>query len=210
MHSPVIRYHALQGSIGYGINTKHSWGVTHKEKALDLAIGIPKAFSEKRIGEIREAQGFREVLLSCEAKSVMTEHSKAQSRIYDELSSAHEMVHRGNPNAIAVGIALINIADKFVSPLRQVELGVIHVTNHQQPRAASRMINHLRQLPFNGPTMTGFDAFCSMVIDCDNRSEAHIYAKEPAPQFGDVDHYLTFLGNIAILYERRFNDILKF
>jgi hypothetical protein len=49
----------------------------------------------------------------------MTEHGKSQPRVYDELSSSHEIVHQGRQDAIAAGITVVNVAPRFISPLRQ-------------------------------------------------------------------------------------------
>ena len=60
-----------------------------------------------------------EFSIACEAKTCMTEHSKSQPRIFDELGSSHEIVHQGDRQAIAAGITVVNIAATFISPLRQ-------------------------------------------------------------------------------------------
>jgi hypothetical protein len=86
------------------------------------------------------------VLIACEAKTVMTEHGKSKPRVYDELSSSHEIVHQGRQDAIAAGITVVNIAKTFVSPLRQESGGGLHASEHKQPEAAGGMITHLRGL----------------------------------------------------------------
>jgi hypothetical protein len=141
------------------------------------------------------------VLIACESKTVMTEHSKSQPRIYDELSSSHEIVHQGDREAIAA----VNIADTFVSPLRQKGVQ-LHISQHKQPKAAERMLNHLRGLPIRESTEgVGFDAFASVVIDCDNQKPAKLWKKPPAPQPGDPDEYRTFLARISRAYVERFS-----
>jgi hypothetical protein len=75
------------------------------------------------------------VLLSCESKAVMTEHGKTKPRIYDELDSSHEIVHQGDPDAIAAGITVVNIARTYVSPTRQ-KGGDPIITKHRQPDVA--------------------------------------------------------------------------
>jgi hypothetical protein len=145
--SPILRDQALLGKVAYGINVPHLWP-NGKKKAIDLAIGPPKELCEESdIAGIRKALEFTEVVLSCEAKTVMTEHKKSQPRIFDELSSSHEIVHQGSPNAIAAGITVVNISKTFVSPLRQRAGNPLFVTEHTQPRVAESMVNHLRALP---------------------------------------------------------------
>jgi hypothetical protein len=203
--SQILKEQALAGRVVYGINYTHTWKETGKIKTLDLAIGTGLAdttLPSPVAGIYRGA--IERVLISCESKTVMTEHSKSQPRIYDELSSSHEIVHQGDREAIATGIAVVNIADTFVSPLRQrgVEL---HVSRHQQPRAAERMVSHLRGLPIREQSQAvGFDAFAAIVINSDNQTPAKLWRKPPAPQPGDRDEYSTFLTRISGAYAERF------
>jgi hypothetical protein len=144
------------------------------------------------------------VLISCEAKSVMTEHAKSQPRVFDELGSSHEIVHQGDREAIAAGLTVINIATTFVSPLRQ-KGGELFISKHQQPRAAGRMVNHLRGLPIRDKVdAPGFDAFATIVVDCDNQGPVTLWTDPPAPQPGDRDHYDTFISRLARIYAERF------
>jgi hypothetical protein len=136
----------------------------------------------------------------------MTEHGKSQPRIYDELSSSHGIVHAGDPEAIAAGVTVVNITERFVSPLRQVAGQPMHWTKHNQPHAAERMVNHLRGLPIRSSTAgQGFDAYATIVVNCDNQNPASLWTGQPAPQLGDRDHYETFLNNIADAYTQRFS-----
>lgn len=206
----VLKAQALRDEVAYGINAKHSWGATQKEKTIDLAIG--KAGKNiigsiaNGVAGIRQVSIFSEVFFSCEAKSVMTEHAKSQPRVYDELSSSHEIVHQGKPDAIAAGVAVVNIAERFVSPLRQINGEGLVYTNHKQPRAAERMVRHLRGLPIRDKVgEVGFDAFCTIVIGCDNVGAANLWESPPAPQWGDRDHYETFLERISRFYSQRFS-----
>jgi hypothetical protein len=200
-----MREQALAGRVVYGINYKHTWKLTGKIKTLDLAVGIgtPDTTLLSALPDIYRGTIDR-VLLACESKTVMTEHSKSQPRIYDELSSSHEIVHQGDREAIAAGITVVNIARTFVSPLRQ-KGAELHVSQHQQPKAAERMINHLRGLPIREATEgVGFDGFASVVIDCDNQCPAKLWKKPPAPRPGEPDEYATFLARISRAYAERF------
>jgi hypothetical protein len=204
--SNLLKGHALSGTVLYGINYRHTWKTTGKTKNLDLAIGTgtPDTTLVNDVAGIYRGTIDR-VLISCESKTVMTEHSKSQPRIYDELSSSHEIVHQGEREAIAAGIAVVNIATTFVSPLRQ-KGGEVHISRHNQPKAAERMLSHLRGLPIRDNTQTvGFDAFASVVVNCDNQGPAALWRKAPAPQPGDPDEYSTFLDRISRAYEERFS-----
>jgi len=149
-----------------------------------------------------------DVLVACEAKSVMTEHSKQQPRLFDELASAHDIVHAGSPQAIATGIAVINIAPQFASPLRQEAGKPLHFSIHNQPHVTQRVVDHLRGLPIrDNVAQVGFDAFATLVIDCDNQNPARLWTAPPAPQPGDRDFYGAFVTRVAAFYAQRFRTL---
>lgn len=204
---PVLRYQAERGQVVYGINVKFRWPSTRKSKTLDLALGPPAGHAPDPALRIPIANSqLADVLVSCEAKTVMTEHGKSQPRIYDELSSSHEIVHQGRPDAIATGITVVNIAETFISSLRQTSRKKLHVSRHRQPRVAARMVQHLRGLPLRESAgQVGFDAYATIVVDCDNQGEVRLWTAPPAPQPGEPDHYETFLDRISRLYAERFS-----
>jgi hypothetical protein len=197
---------ALADKIVYGINAKHTFP-NGKTKTLDLAIGTPKEIGEStRFAHTIYPADIDRVLISCEAKTVMTEHGKSQPRVFDELGSSHEIVHQGDREAIAAGITVVNIAKTFVSPLRQ-KSPELHVSKHKQPHAAERMVNHLRGLPIRDSVdETGFDAYATIVVDCDNQGPAFLWTDPPAPQPGERDHYDTFIARLSDAYARRFGS----
>jgi hypothetical protein len=214
-----LRTQALNRQIAYGINIKHTWPTTEKAKALDLAIGIPSdtaTLTESdqmlRVRSVRPKLGlvnaFSKLLIACEAKAVMTEHGKSQPRLFDELSSSHEIVHQGDQETIAAGIVMVNIAKRFISPLRQKNAGELYWSVHHQPDVAARMIQHLRGLRVrNKIGDVGFDAFCTFVVDCDNQNDCKLHTSGPAPQAGDQDHYDTFVDRITQFYGERFHSL---
>lgn len=203
---PCIREKAQAGKIAYGLNVRHTWP-NGKEKALDLVIGVPRKLLLPT-SEITQADSFARVLISCEAKNCMTEHGKSQPRLFDELSSSHEIVHQGDQECIAAGIAIINMSPTFVSPLRQRVDTPLAITAHRQPAVTSSMVAHLRGLPIRKAVkLAGFDAFASVVISCSNQGGAALIETAPAPQPGDRDHYDTFIQNICAAFGERFSDI---
>lgn len=194
-YCPKIKQDAASGRIKHEVNYKYQWPGSGKVKTIDLAIGPPG-----------NPIGLREVWMSCEMKAAMTEHKKAQPRIFDELQSSYRIVNHGAPKAIAAGITFVNIAGTFVSPLRQRSGQPLEVTTHNQPVVTASMVAHLRGLPLrNSVRKTGFDAYCTFVVDCDNQGAAVLWATAPAPQPGDPDHYETFLKRICQKYTRRFS-----
>jgi hypothetical protein len=206
---PVLREQASHDLVAYGINARHEWP-NGKKKTIDLAVGRPIKREAQRSLDlgIGRAKSFSDVFLSCEAKSAMTEHGKAQPRIFDELSSSHEIVHKGRPDAIAAGIAVVNIAGSFVSPTRNQSVGALSVTTHRQPHVAERMVRHLRGLPIRDDVMeVGFDAYSTIVVDCDNQGPCALWTAAPAPQSGERDHYQTFIERLARFYTERFRNL---
>lgn len=93
---PVLRQHAEGGEVVYEVNVPYLWPGSQKQKTIDLAIGRPprKVLTEpgSGMGIVRQKE-MAEVLVSCEAKAVMTEHKKSQPRVYHELNSSHRIVH---------------------------------------------------------------------------------------------------------------------
>jgi hypothetical protein len=201
-----LKKDALADKIVYGINARHTFP-NGKKKTLDLAIGATTRIkAPTRFANAICPGDFDRVLLSCEAKTVMTEHGKSQPRVFDELGSSHEIVHQGDRVAIAGGITVVNIAATFVSPLRQ-RSKKLHVSRHKQPHAAERMVNHLRGLLIRDSVdAIGFDAYATIVVDCDNQGPASLWTERPAPQPGERDHYDTFISRLAIAYFERFGS----
>lgn len=201
---PKLKEHALADQIAYGINAKHVFP-NGKKKTLDLAIGTLRAVSQPtRFADAIYRGEIDRVLISCEAKTVMTEHGKSQPRVFDELGSSHEIVHQGDREALAAGVTVVNIATTFVSPLRQ-KSRKLHVSQHKQPQAAERMVNHLRGLPIRDAVDGfGFDAYTTIVVACDNQGPAALWTDVPAPQTGERDHYETFIARLASAYASRF------
>jgi hypothetical protein len=67
------------------------------------------------------------------------------------------------------------------------------------------MVTYLRGLPIRDRVgQIGFDAYCTIVVECDNQTIATLWEATPAPQPGDRDHYETFINRIARLYAERF------
>lgn len=178
-----------------------------KTKTLDLAIGEPaELITPSSPGDDPTVRALLRLRLSCEAKQCMTEHSKTKPRIFDELSSSHEIVHQGDTNAIAAGIVVVNIADEYASPTRQVSAeGELIKVKHRQPQVTESMIRHLEGLVMReGPGTVGFDAFATIVVNCDNIGACGLHTAPPAPQPGSKHHYGTFLRRLSEAYARHY------
>ncbi|MBZ0136121.1 MAG: hypothetical protein K8I27_07100 [Planctomycetes bacterium] len=206
--SPVLADQARRGQIGFGINLSHTWPSSRKAKTIDLAIGKPVGNLTPPADAITQLKVMSEVLISCEAKATMTEHGKSKPRLFDELSSSHEIVHKGRTDCIAAGIEVVNIANTFASPLRNKSAGSaedLEITPHRQPGAAKSIVEHLRHLDRRtNQSGEGFEAFGCIVVSTDNLSYSTLWTDDPAPQPGDPDHYETFIRDIVGNYEERF------
>lgn len=204
---PLLALHAKSRAIVGEINAEYTFG-NGKTKNLDLAIGQPADLVVEPVVQTPIMSGrIGRLRIAMEAKQCMTEHSKTKPRIFDELSSSHEIVHQGDSLAIAAGIVVVNIAEKFASPLRQEKDGPLVFTTHRQPAVTDSMINHLRGLKMRAASDgVGFDAFATIVVNCDNAGPCALYTAAPAPQPGDPDHYLTFLQRISGAYATRFSE----
>ncbi|HEU5371780.1 MAG TPA: hypothetical protein VFU51_05270 [Gaiellaceae bacterium] len=112
--SALMKKHAVQGKIIFGVNHKLTDFHTGKEKDLDLVIARPDgeptartladlasdyhvvldAAAQAKLHSLpsvyRAPVGA--VLVALEAKAAMTEHVKALPRFYDELNSSHQIV----------------------------------------------------------------------------------------------------------------------
>ena len=204
--------HGRSGRVTAGLNHKVTAPGGRGSKHVDLAVGLPVGEQQ---GSFDKELGIRfgvigRLLIGCEAKAVMTEHVKSKPRVFDELSSSHEIVHRMWPGAIACGIVVVNSSKEFVSPTRQKSRRKLTVTQHRQPQATASMIEHLRKLPVRqSEREVGFDALGVIVLDFRNDASAvRLVEDEPAPQRGDPLHYESLLERIVTLYRSGFSDLI--
>lgn len=204
--SPLLAGRLNSGGSVYSTNAEVEWP-SGRKKTLDLAVGLSPVVQGQLVpatptGKIKIK--FDKVHIACEAKSAMTEHVKAKPRIYDELSNSHQLIHREDAETIACGITVVNIADKFASPLRQTN-GPLQFSVHRQPHVTASLVDKLRTLQTSSATdPAGFDAYATIVVSCDNVSPATLWTASPAPQPGEPDHYETFLSRIVQAYQARF------
>jgi hypothetical protein len=231
----LLRKHAADGAVGFGINHEMRDFKTGRRKKLDLVICRPRsngprdrtfasyameigvALTPEAHAALRVLPVLRElpvgvVHVAVEAKACMTEHGKARPRLYDELNSSHLTIHGASEQAIAAGLLLLNLADAFVSPDRNefdLTTRPAVVSTHNQPRDAERVIHKMREMPRrNHPGEAGFDAFAITVVRCRNDgSSVELVTGPPAPQSGDIYHYEQMVHRLAHLYEQRFANV---
>lgn len=228
-----LREHVKAGRIVFGINHEMRDFARNRKKNLDLVLcrstqqPVGKTFAslvtdfdfELTSEEHAELASLPElrlaaptsVVFALEAKACMTEHSKARPRIYDELNSSHLTIHGDTDDAIAAGLAVVNSADTFVSPLRNPwpagsALQDV-VTRHRQPAAAKALIEKLTELPRRSRLgEAGYDAFGIVVTNCEN-SGAPCRLKPQAEWLGHqaaMFEYSQFINRISQIYTARF------
>jgi hypothetical protein len=237
-NSAAIRRHIADGKIVFGINHAFRDFRTNKPKKLDLVIcrpalepwqksrkphtlaGLAKqhavALSKAEAVELNGLPPLEEglvgnVLVALEAKACMTEHQKAQPRLYDELNSSHRIVHGENDQAIAAGFVMVNIAKRFISSDRNSgrEPDDFEWNEHPQPRFVQMTMETMDQLPRRmRPGEDGYDALGVVVVHCQNDgSRITIHRAAPAPQAGQVYNYAAFIARLRGFYESRFGHI---
>ncbi|GGK44757.1 hypothetical protein [Salinarimonas ramus] len=231
----LMQRHAESGRIAFGVNHSMSDFRNRRSKKLDLVVHTPSSGSKdtgRSLASLFEREGvvlepeekaaldalppLKEapvggVLLALEAKACMTEHQKALPRLYDELNSSHLTVHGAHAGALACGFLMINAADTFVSPGRNVGRSGDDavVTPHGQPRATELVVAKARELPRRSSTAEeGYDGFAIVVVDCPNDgSRVHLVEKPPAPARGDDYHYASMIDRVSGLYAVRFSQV---
>ena len=176
LHCSLLRQHAADGKVGFGINLELKDFQTNRKKNLDLVVCTPGALTSRKLtgppdlvslgthlGIELNADATSElaslppllhvhtgsVNVALEAKATMTEHIKALPRLHDELDSSHATVHGHSDHAIAVALAMVNVGGAFLSPNRNKwDLGTREpdVNSHSQPYAAERTIDKIREI----------------------------------------------------------------
>jgi hypothetical protein len=238
--SPTLARQVRDGSVVFGINETLTDWRTNREKNLDLVLARPTGttwsrarhqYSFARLAELWKIELSAEqrsvladlpdiqegevgaLLMALEAKATMTAHVRALPRLFDELTSSHSTVHGASNNALSVGLAMVNIADIFVSSDRNKGLGPngrpTQVSRHRQPKDAERVMGKLHEIARRSrPGEEGFDALGIVTIDFHNDgSSARLVTGPPSPPTGDLYSYASTVTRIAHEYDARFAHI---
>lgn len=233
--SQLLRSHLTSHKIAIGINHPMRDFSQNRVKNLDLVVcrtSTTNPTRTRRFSDLVERYtialdqndravlaGFPEipiakpssVLVALEAKACMTEFIKARPRLYDELNSSHLTIHSDTDSAIAVGFAMINIANRFISPLRNPWPLAEHlavVNNHRQPQDARSVVQKLLELPRRSMQGSrGFDAIGIAVVNCPNDGQPVSYVDEPIEPAAIGFGYNELVVRLAHIYETRFTGI---
>lgn len=232
-HCPLMRKHATDGKIGFGINHIMTDFTSGRPKALDLVISIPRndvtekpasfasLVKEQQIVLSREGKTelnglpplFRrpvgDVLMALEAKAAMTAHGKAGPRLFDELTSAWRCINGSAPQAIAVGVAMVNASAEFISPKRnqfslEEKPAVWNV--EKQPRSAEKSHHRVRTVKVReNVNDSGYDAKAILTIVARNDFTPITVAPiPPGLPSSDGLNYERMILRVAGLYDSRF------
>lgn len=232
----LLRRHVAAGTVFFGINHEMRDFAQDRKKNLDLVLctragsgtpdeattlssmmaglGIEPSSAEASVLDalpvLRRAP-VGGVLVALEAKAVMTAHQRALPRLYDELNSSHLTVHGATDLAIAAGLAMVNLAGRYLSPdlNKRNRASDPEWSVHRQPRDAELAIAKVRQLPRRSrPGDIGYDALAVVVVDMANDgSPVRLIAGPPAPPDGDIYAYGSMIDRLAHLYATRFKDL---
>ena len=202
--SDVFREVAREGKIVY--QEDHNVGEGDSKWNVDLIIGPPREEVQTEIGDdvsLVEAEP-EEVWLAIDAKSVMTEHGKARRNRQRDINSFADIMHSHYPGAVTGGILLVNLADRFKSPLRDED----DITEHDRIEdLVAETVDIFRDIDrAQGKVSPNVDGVGCVVVEHTNLDDDHktrLVTEPPAPQKGDIVQYHEFLEIIIDVFEDR-------
>jgi hypothetical protein len=224
-NSALLRRHVEDGKVVFGLDHTMQDYAANRAKNLDLVIArpheggwttkrqprrfseLPDAFDmELTMPQRRELAALPDpnegavgaVHLALEAKACMTAFSKSYPRLYDELNSSHAVIHGASNRALAVGLAIINVADEFVSPVGKRN-------RHTQPRDVLGAIAKVEQLPRrSGDEGSGYDGLAIVLVDLVNDGRPVTLSSGP-PVPANYEYH-RMIVRIANEYDVRFRN----
>lgn len=202
--SDVFREVAREGEIVY--QEDHNVGEGDSKWNVDLIISPPREEVQTEVGDdvsLVEAEP-EEVWLAIDAKSVMTEHGKARRNRQRDINSFADIMHSHYPGAVTGGILLINLADRFKSPLRDED----DITEHDRIEdLVAETVDIFRDIDrAQGKVSPNVDGVGCVVVEHTNLDDDHetrLVTEPPAPQKGDIVQYQEFLEIIIDVFEDR-------
>lgn len=229
----LLREHVAAKKVGFGINHELRDFKQNRKKNLDLVLSksgtqAPKLtfadygqqmgvmLDDSETGELAklpvlEAAMVSHVLVALEAKACMTEHQKAQPRLFDELASSFQTVHGDTNSAIAAAFVMINCAGSFISPDRnrkKVRTGKFVVNAHKQPSAANGSLAKVMQLPRRSDEReAGFDALGVTMVDCANDGSPVTVNASMNGQVDKIVTYASLILRVSHLYSTKFHGL---
>lgn len=225
VNSSLLRQHAEDGKVVFGLDHKMHDYAANRAKNLDLVVArphdagwttkrqprrfseLPQLFDVELTGPQRSKLAslpdpiegaVGAVHLALEAKACMTAFTKSYPRLYDELNSSHAVIHGASNRALAVGLVIINVAEEFVSPVGQRN-------RHKQPRDALGAIAKVEQLPRrSGDEGVGYDGLGIVLVDLVNDGSGVTLARSPKVPVNY--EYERMILRVANEYDVRFRN----
>lgn len=174
----------------------------------DLVVGPPTQPPEpdsQRVGPIAQGDP-HEIWMAVDAKTIMTEHGKARRNRQRDLNSFQDILHRKNPRTIVGGLLIVNIAERFQTPLaRKVEGPTVH---RNIVRLVTEIISQMGALPRGRAELgyPGLEALGIIVISHSNvpGEPTTLTIESPAPASDDALSYASFLRDLCAAFGQRF------
>lgn len=174
----------------------------------DLVVGPPVQPPEpscQRIGAIAAGDP-HEIWIAVDAKTIMTEHGKARRNRQRDLNSFQDILHRKNPRTIVAGLLIVNISERFHTPLARSQVGV---TEHRNiVRLVTEIIALMGGLPRGGPEpgQAGLDALGVIVVSHSNipGEPTTLIVEPPAPGTDDALSYASLLRDLCAAFSARY------
>lgn len=189
--SDLLQKAASQGDIVFKSDFKVGQE-SELEWKVDLILGPPLIKPIATPSSARLARGEpKDVWLALDAKTIMTEHGKARRNRQRDLNSFASIMKHHYPSSVVGGIIVVNLADRFKSPLRS------QVTQHRNiGKLVEESVQLFREVP-RAPKegSGGIEAIGVIVVKHTNipSDKTTLVTGLPAPQIGDPVHYKTFL-----------------
>jgi hypothetical protein len=198
--SEKLREFASKGKVVYDEN--HVVGEKELIWNVDLVLG-PPVNKSLFVPPNKIARGeLKEIWMAIDAKSIMTEHGKARRNRQRDINSFADIVRHHYPKAVKGAIVIINIADRFKSPLR--ESITTHTNISKLVEESVQLFREIEHAPVEGNR--GIEGIGVIVISHTNifGEPTKLITAPPAPQKGDKVHYQTFLQAMKKALEKRY------
>lgn len=176
----------------------------------DLVMGPPAHAPEpkaKRSGPTAKGEP-DEIWLAIDAKTIMTEHGKARRNRQRDLNAFQDMLHRKNAKTIVGGLLLVNIAERFLTPLARKAVGA---TEHKNiKRLVAETVSMMEALGRSGPNpgVPGLEALGIIVVSHTNvpGEQTSLVVDPPAPNANAPSSYSSFLRDTCLAFSARFGS----
>lgn len=236
-HCKVLQRQIVQNQVAFGINHRITDKSSGKHKDLDLVLFTPESNSQDSGSSLStyaaslpnfSPQGNGELILSkygqmpqsktggllltVEAKAIMTEFTKAFPRLSDELVSSQRIVCNSGLSCLTVAAVMINHSPSFVSPLLNDNPcdPVYKESRNHQAKVELCYTQVLKGLPIKNfeNSQMGYDEILALDIFMKNDgSEVSVVNNYPKPEGCEQFAYAAGLKRLAAEYTAKWGCI---